>query len=180
MDVMVQANADPLSSLIIGNYSCDINGDQAEDAVPSHASQEPHGFPSDLGQYNLSMPDIITPKPEDLATNYFLRHFAFQNGQFEHVIKYASHPEKAPSLTLAIQACGMAALSNVHCMPRAGTWTRQMYGRALKLVNSSLRDEKRSTTDESLIAVNMLSFYEVSYAEDYYRKIRLIKINRIW
>lgn len=169
MAAMPQANADPLFSRITGNDSCDIKGGWAEDAVPSHASQGPHEFPSDLGQYDLSMPDIIMPKPEDVATNYFLRHFAFQNGQFEHVIKYASQPEKVPSLTLAIQACGMAALSNVRCMPSAGTWTRHTYGKALKLVNSSLRDERRSTTDESLIAVNMLSFYEVSYAEVYLR-----------
>lgn len=112
----------------------------------------------------FSIPDTIMPQPEDLAINYFLHHFAFQNGHWDYVIGYAAQPEINPSLTLAIKACGMAALNNVHSTPRAGAWSRHMYGKALSRLNSSLCDPRRSTTDESLIAVNLLSFYEVSWA----------------
>lgn len=41
-------------------------------------------------------------------------------------------------------------------------WSRNMYLKAIGLLNEALRDPKRSKSDESLIAVTMLSFFEVS------------------
>jgi hypothetical protein len=55
----------------------------------------------------------------------------------------------------------MAALENVKNVPRGREWSRNMYLKAIRLLNEALQDPKRSRNDESLIAVSMLSFFEV-------------------
>lgn len=155
-------NADSLLGHVDGTYACESAGDEAGNTLSSETGQKPHNFL--LGVSHLgSVYGAIMPQPEDIAINYFLRHFAFQNGHWDYVIRYAAQAEQSPSLVFAIKACGMAALSNAHFTPGAGTWSHHMYGKALNMLNSSLGDRTRSTRDESLIAVNMLSFYEVSF-----------------
>ncbi|KAF7196863.1 hypothetical protein HII31_01781, partial [Pseudocercospora fuligena] len=99
-------------------------------------------------------------EPEDLAINCFVNSFALQNGHWDHISRLASHPVVNPCLTSAMKACGMTLLDNLHLIPNGKEWSRKMYGKALACLNSSLGDSKRSRRDESLIAVNLLSFYE--------------------
>ncbi|KAF2723541.1 hypothetical protein K431DRAFT_24043 [Polychaeton citri CBS 116435] len=134
------------------------------ESIPQSAStdllsQQSADFDHDI-DISPWIPDGIMPKPDDLAVSYFLNCFALQNGHWDYVIKYVAQPDMNLCLTLAIKACGMAALSNVNFMPKGRTWSRNMYVKALQLLNSSLRDTRMSKTDESLIAVNVLSFYE--------------------
>jgi hypothetical protein len=145
-----------------GNYACESAGDEAGNTFSFETGQKPHNFLLDVSHL-VRVHETIKPQPEDVAINYFLRHFAFQNGHWDYVIRYAAQPERSPSLVFAIKACGMAALGNAHFTPGAGTWSHHMYGKALNMLNSCLGDRARSTTHESLIAVNMLSFYEVSF-----------------
>ena len=161
-------DSNTLSSCVTGSYTYDVGSDEAGNAFPCQRAQEPHDFLLDPSHY-VSVPETIMPQPEDVAINYFLCHFAFQNGSWDYVVRYAAQPEQSPSLVFAIKACGMTALSNVHYSPGAAIWSRRMYGKALSLLNLSLCDRTRSTSDESLIAVNMLSFYEVSNTRLLYR-----------
>jgi hypothetical protein len=55
----------------------------------------------------------------------------------------------------------MAAFENIRNVPHGREWSRNMYLKAIGLLNEALRDPKRSKSDESLIAVTMLSFFEV-------------------
>lgn len=155
-------NAKSLPGHVDGNHACESAGDETGNTFSFETGQKPHNFSLDVSHLG-SVYGTIMPQPEDIAMNYFLRHFAFQNGHWGYVIRYAALPEQSPSLVFAIKACGMAALGNAHFTPGAGTWSHHMYGKALNLLNSTLSDRTRSTTDESLIAVNMLSFYEVSF-----------------
>ncbi|KAK6435177.1 hypothetical protein LTR95_008641 [Oleoguttula sp. CCFEE 5521] len=99
------------------------------------------------------------PRADEVATSYFLSCFTSQ-GHWEYVPRYAAVPRMDPCLTLAIKACGMAALDNVRYVPQGRVWSRNVYGKALGMLNESLRDGEKCRTDESLIAVSVLSLYE--------------------
>lgn len=108
----------------------------------------------------FSLPQSLSPKPDEVAVSYFLNSFT-ASGHWDYILRYAALPALDPCLTLAIKACGMAALENVAYIPRGREWSRNMYLNAIGLLNEALRDPKRSKSDESLIAVSMLSFFEV-------------------
>jgi hypothetical protein len=107
-----------------------------------------------------SLPRSIGPKADDLAVSYFLNCFT-ASGHWDYILNYAALPSLDPCLTLAIKACGMAAFENIRNVPLGREWSRNMYLQAIGLLNEALRDPKRSKSDESLIAVSMLSFFEV-------------------
>lgn len=107
-----------------------------------------------------SPPQSLGPKADDVAVSYFLDSFT-AGGHWEYLLRYAATPSLDPCLTLAIKACGMAALENVKNVPHGREWSRNMYLKAIGMLNEALRDPKRSRKDESLIAVSMLSFFEV-------------------
>ncbi|KAK3100940.1 hypothetical protein LTR53_018725, partial [Teratosphaeriaceae sp. CCFEE 6253] len=54
----------------------------------------------------------------------------------------------------------MAALDNVEHISMGRDYARTMYIEALSLLNAALRDPVRSKTDEALLAVAMLGYYE--------------------
>jgi hypothetical protein len=107
-----------------------------------------------------SLPQSLGPKADEIAVSYFLNSFT-ASGHWDYILRYAALPKLDPCLTLAIRACGMAALENVRNVPHGREWSRNMYLKAIGLLNEALRDPKRSRNDESLIAVSMLSFFEV-------------------
>lgn len=108
-----------------------------------------------------TLPKYIEPRADDVAVSYFLNCFT-ASGHWTYILKYAERPNLDPCLTLAIKACGIAALENVRKVSLGREWSRNMYLKAIGLLNEALRDPKRSKSDESLIAVTMLSFFEVS------------------
>jgi hypothetical protein len=109
----------------------------------------------------MSIPKSPGPKPDDVAVSYFLNYFT-ADGHWDYLVRHASRPSLDPCLTLAIKACGMAALENVQYVPGGRAWCRKAYMKAIGLLNEALRDPVRSKKDESLMAVTMLSFFEVS------------------
>ena len=119
----------------------------------------------DCNPYNIfgtmSIPTSLGPKPDDVAVSYFLNYFT-ADGHWDYIVKHAARPVLDPCLTLAIKACGMAALENVKYIPGGRAWSRNSYMKAIGLLNEALRDPVRSKKDESLMAVTMLSFLEVS------------------
>lgn len=106
-----------------------------------------------------SISETIRLKPNDIATTYFFRQFT-STGQWEYIRNIARQPQLDPCLNLAIQACGMAALTNVELVPAGRAYAQSSYVEALGLLNQALRDSKRSRSDEALIAVSMLGYYE--------------------
>lgn len=98
---------------------------------------------------------------ESVAINCFAQRFAFQNGQWEQVVQRVAQPDTNVCLALILKACGMALIGNIHLAPSARLRSRDMYGKALVHVNSCLDSKVQRTHDETLIAVTMLSVYEV-------------------
>ena len=101
----------------------------------------------------------LKPKPDDIAANYFFESFT-SNNHWQFMRTFAASRTLDPCLELAMKACGMAALDNVQNVPMGTEYAQSMYVEALGLLNDALRDPKRCKTDESLIAVAMLGYYE--------------------
>ena len=112
-----------------------------------------------LGMSSLAIHVGIRPKPDDIATTYFFKQFT-SNGHWDFIRGFASQRKMDPCLELAIKACGMAALDNVQNVVMGRDYSRSMYVEALGILNETLRDPKRCKTDEALIAVAMLGYYE--------------------
>ncbi|KAH9825940.1 Fungal specific transcription factor domain [Teratosphaeria destructans] len=124
----------------------------------------------DLGSYTSLTPlhsaanpvtYTFAPAPDDMATCHFFNQFtSFQHWYF--LRDFVKKPRLDPCLDLAIKACGMAALDNVEniCGSLGRVYARGMYADALGLLNATLRDAKRCKTDEALIAVILLGYFE--------------------
>ncbi|KAF2773300.1 hypothetical protein EJ03DRAFT_323799 [Teratosphaeria nubilosa] len=103
----------------------------------------------------------FVPAADDVAKcNFFNQFTSIQHWYF--LQDFAMKPKMDPCLDLAIKACGMAALDNVEhiCGSLGRVYARAMYADALGLLNATLRDAKRCKTDEALIAVIMLGYFE--------------------
>lgn len=102
----------------------------------------------------------MKPTPEDLGSNYFFSNFTSDNGHWSVLRNYEKRAELNPLLGYAIKACGLAALDNVHGVQMGRSYSRMLYARALTLLNKALRDPRQCKSDESLIAVAMLGYFE--------------------
>lgn len=101
----------------------------------------------------------LKPAADDVATTYFFKNFT-SNSHWDFMRMFATQSKMDPCLELAIKACGMAALDNIESVVMGKDYARSMYVEALGFLNEALRDPIRSKTDESLIAVAMLGYYE--------------------
>lgn len=130
------------------------------------SDQELNGLLSDSDDYYPAgwgiapyVAAALKPKPDDLAVTYFYNQFT-SNSHWDFMREFARKPKIDPCLELAIKACGMAALDNVESVVLGRDYARSQYVEALSLLNDALRDPKRCRTDEALIAVAMLGYYE--------------------
>ncbi|TKA52453.1 hypothetical protein B0A55_12589, partial [Friedmanniomyces simplex] len=127
------------------------------------ASLETGGFGQSLalvcpgGSTPLSF--SMRPLAAEVATTHFFNQFT-ANGHWEFLRIFQRKDRIDPCLDLAIRACGMASLDNVEHISIGRDYARTMYVEALGLLNAALRDPERSKTDESLLAVAMLGYYE--------------------
>lgn len=141
---------------------CTSNVLQPESNVQQHwplVSTESEAVRGQRTSLSIDMTIEIQPKPDDVATNYFLQQFT-SNGHWEFIRTFAAQQHMDPCLDLTIRACGMAALTNVELVEKGKCYARLMYSDALNLVNEALRDSQKSKLDETLIAVIMLGYYE--------------------
>ena len=130
-----------------------------DDANALGPYQTSYGSYGGMGTSLANLTFAMKPKPDDVATNYFIKQFT-SNSHWEFMQAFASQSTIDPCLSLALKACGMAALDNVQHLVMGKDYARSLYVEALGLLNESLRDPKRSKTDESLIAVSMLGYFE--------------------
>ncbi|KAK0346015.1 hypothetical protein LTR59_002773 [Friedmanniomyces endolithicus] len=101
----------------------------------------------------------MRPLAAEVATTHFFNQFT-ASGHWNFLRIFRQNDRIDPCLDLAIRACGMAALDNVEYVSIGRDYARTMYIEALGLLNAALRDPERSKTDESLLAVAMLGYYE--------------------
>lgn len=96
-----------------------------------------------LGNYNSAvLTMVLQPKPDDVATEYFLDSFT-TNNHLHFMRSYTANRTLPRCLELAMKACGMAALGNVRSIYMGKEYARSMYAEALGLLNDALRDPVR-------------------------------------
>lgn len=95
----------------------------------------------------------------DVAVSYFMQQFTSE-GKWQFLRDYARKEDRFPCLHLAVRACGMAALANVHSTLAGSRWAQRRYIDAVSLLNQALRDPVSATSDESLLVVRLLAYYE--------------------
>ncbi|KAF2113508.1 hypothetical protein BDV96DRAFT_688501 [Lophiotrema nucula] len=71
------------------------------------------------------------------------------------------------ALRTAIEATGMAGISNVCYAPEIAAQSKALYGRALAATNRSLEDPLEMAADETLITVIFLALFEFITLEDW-------------
>lgn len=128
-------------------------------AWKSLALVENKKFEFSFGSTGTSIPISLAPRVDDVAATHFYKQFT-SDGHWNFLHGYNRQPHLDPCLDLAVRACGMAALNNVEHVQRGKDYARGFYVEALGLLNAALRDPQRCITDESLIAVAMLGYYE--------------------
>jgi len=156
---------------------------ESGDAATITRPERNHAGQWDVNPYNIygfmSIPTGLGPKPDDVAVSYFLNYFT-ADGHWDYLVRHAASPTLDPCLTLAIKACGMAALENVKYVPGGRAWSRKAYMRAIAFLNDALRDPVRSKKDESLMAVTMLSFFEASHTFTLFTSNKTDATHRTW
>jgi hypothetical protein len=111
-----------------------------------------------------------TPNIEDLATSFFMSNYVVSATDFA-----LGHMESAPllynqsrhqgALSVTITAVGLALISNISRTPRVMVIARQRLVIALRKTNEALQHPRESKANSTLMAVLLLSFYEVSVTE---------------
>ena len=104
--------------------------------------------------------DSILPKADEMAVNYFYEQFTASSGHWTFLRDASCTIAKDPLLEVSMKACGMAALHNVRGVVMGREYARSVYGEAISLLNTALRDPKMCRLDSTLISVAMLGYYE--------------------
>lgn len=117
--------------------------------------------PDALLPLGASIPFSLKPTADELAATYFFSQFTAKSGHWTILREHAGSFQQSRVVDLAIKACGMAALDNVQAIPRGRHYARALYGEAVTHLNAALRDPRRCKTDESLMVVALLGYYEV-------------------
>jgi hypothetical protein len=92
--------------------------------------------------------------------NYFFDQFTASSGHWTFLRDADLTIMKDPLLDMSMRACGMAALHNVRGVVMGREYARSVYGQAIGLLNTALRDPKMCRLDSTLISVAMLGYYE--------------------
>ena len=103
---------------------------------------------------------------EDQSTYYFFHNFVSNDPTtltaYSHVLP-TLYGQKSSFSTLPkiIDAIGLAGISNMKHAPELMVAAGQKYARVLRAINASIQDPKEASTDQTLIAVMLLSLFEV-------------------
>lgn len=114
----------------------------------------------DLSDISATSPPIeIKIHAEEVALSYFIQQFT-SDTHWYFLRDYVPKQHLHPCLHSALQACGMAALANVHKTSAGTHWAQRRYTDAVGLLNQALRDPDLACSDDNLLVVRLLAYYE--------------------
>ncbi|KAI9816487.1 MAG: hypothetical protein M1827_001619 [Pycnora praestabilis] len=115
----------------------------------------------------LTVPQTIVDHPEQAAlcfffTNYVLipRHAESLRGYIEHLLPIYSTSKPNSHLTMTTTAISLAAVTHFPDKRHLRPLAQLHYVKALSLLNRALQDRSTAVTDETLMSVMLMSFYE--------------------
>ncbi len=112
----------------------------------------------------LSM--ALSVSAEDQATSFFFSNYVFDEerhsrGNFSFLPTLYRHESIESLLSVTVTSVGMAGLSNMARCSTIGAAAKRKYVRALALTNDALRNPQQAVEDRTLIAIMLLSMFEV-------------------
>lgn len=117
-----------------------------------------------------SRPDVPSPQaspqypPKELAKAYLFCNYMSGGPRADHMsylVPLIKDPQNF-AVNAALNAVGLAALSNIRMSPQMMLKARREYTTALSHTNQALQDPIKSKQDDTLAAVVLLSMFEVS------------------
>ncbi|KAH7123631.1 hypothetical protein B0J11DRAFT_529503 [Dendryphion nanum] len=113
--------------------------------------------------FPLAIPQKLHSPRDDLAANFFFANFTHNEPPFADEYNnwlMKSLLDKSNILRKAIEAVGLAGISNVSYIPEFASRSRQLYGEVVVAVKQDLKCLKGATADTTLMAIILLGFYE--------------------
>jgi hypothetical protein len=100
---------------------------------------------------------------QDLAKGYFFSHYitgGLEGGHMSYLLPLIADPRNV-AVNSALNAVGLAALSNIRLSPQLMLKARREYTNALSETNRALASIAMSKRDDTLAAVVLLGMFEV-------------------
>ena len=116
-----------------------------------------------------SIPYTLSRPISDLGSHFFFANYACDGpppyeGFDTWLTKTYFEDRPNDALRTAIEAVGMAGISNKFHAPHIASKSKEQYGRALAATKQALSDPIKSVADTTLMAVIVLGLFEVSLA----------------
>jgi hypothetical protein len=114
-----------------------------------------------------SIPYALSQPLKESAANFFFANYACDRSPFsksyqDWLTKLYCDDSSNHGLRGAIEAAGMAGLSNISYAPNIASKSKEQYCQALIATKQALRDPIESVTDTTLITVILLGLFEVT------------------
>ncbi len=136
------------------------------DRFPNLATDFFSVAPVQMVERTMGAPRGLSVPLEDQSAYYFFHNFVSNDPTtltaYSHVLP-TLYGQKSSFSTLPkiIDAIGLAGISNMKHAPELMVAAGQKYARVLRAINASIQDPKEASTDQTLIAVMLLSLFEV-------------------
>lgn len=114
-----------------------------------------------------SIPPALSQPIHEIGAHFFFANYTcdeppLSEGYYSWLTqKYFEEPPN-DALRAAVEAAGMAGISNIFYAPQVASISRERYGRALSATNQALSNPVESGTDTTLITVIALGLFEVT------------------
>ncbi|CAP59717.1 uncharacterized protein PODANS_1_360, partial [Podospora anserina S mat+] len=115
------------------------------------------------------LPASLTSPADEVGANFFFAKYVFHQDPFSTssgyqdwlATAYRHHDGRFAPLRAAIEAAGLAGLSNINPSPQLSVQSRQQYRHALTAVKEALSNPSQAADDATLMAVILLGLYEM-------------------
>ena len=131
----------------------------------SAPTSEPKSFTSSFGPISISCP--LSQPINELGANFFFAKYTFNEPPFSgeyHDWLTQSYFDDGPNhvLRAAIDAVGMAGISNVSHAPHVASKSKEQYCEALAAMKEALNDPVQAIADTTFMAGILLGVFEVT------------------
>ncbi|KAK4672141.1 hypothetical protein QC763_100360 [Podospora pseudopauciseta] len=111
----------------------------------------------------------LTSPADEVGANFFFAKYVFHQDPFSTssgyqdwlATAYCHHDGRFTPLRAAVEAAGLAGLSNINPSPQLTVQSRQQYRHALTAVKEALSNPSQAADDATLMAVILLGLYEM-------------------
>lgn len=134
-------------------------------AIGSESMILPH---SDVCPVEIPTPLVISESVKEHAVRFFFANYScnkppLSEGYHAWLTKMYFEDDSNTAIGSAIEAAGMAGLSNVFYAPEISAKSRELYGQAIAATTEALIDPTSAVADTTLMAVILLGLFEVGF-----------------